>query len=64
MTSPLVVGVPSWYRVKSTITSRRFAGHSLNESRLSGSGRRPPSAVIWVNCELVLAVIPQGNYFA
>ena len=49
-TSPLVVGVPSWYRVKSMMTSRRFAGHNSNESRLSGNGSSPPSDAIWVNC--------------
>ena len=49
MTSPLVVGEPSWYLVKSTMTSRRLAGHSSKESRVIGNGSSPPSEAIWVN---------------
>jgi hypothetical protein len=37
----LVVGVPSWYLVKSMMNSRRLAGHSSKESRLSGNGQQP-----------------------
>ena len=50
MTSPFVVGVPSWYFVKSTMNSRRLAGHSSKESRVIGNGSSPPSEAIWVNC--------------
>ena len=38
------------------ITSRRFAGHSSNESRVTGNGRRPPSEAIWVNFMHLLTV--------
>ena len=50
MASPGLVGVPSWYLVKSTMNSRRLAGHSSNESRVIGTGRSPPSEAIWTNC--------------
>ena len=49
MTSPLVVGVPSWYWVKSMINSRRLAGHSSKLSRVIANGNSPPSEATWVN---------------
>src|SRR5690242_5867164 len=48
MTSPFLVGEPSWYLVKSTMCSRRFAGHSSKLSRVIGNGSRPPSSAISV----------------
>src|SRR3954453_12594467 len=48
MTSPFLVGEPSWYLVKSTMCSRRFAGHSSKLSRVIGKGSRPPSSAISV----------------
>ncbi len=41
--------MPSMYRVKSTTTSRRFAGQSSNESRVMGQGSRPPSVATSVS---------------
>ena len=49
MTSPFLVGEPSWYLVKSTMCSRRLAGHSSNESRVIGKGSSPPSSAISVH---------------
>ena len=56
MTSPLVVGVPSWYLVKSTMNSRRLAGHSSKESRVIGNGSSPPSEAISGELHALLAV--------
>ena len=44
------------YFVKSTTTSRRFAGHSSNESRTIGAGSRPPSLAICDELHALLAV--------
>jgi hypothetical protein len=48
------------YVVKSTTTSRRFAGHNSNESRTIGAGSSPPSFAISTN---FMHCCPSGNRY-